>query len=294
MELFKKEPSLKFIKSTNVKKNIFKIFFFLICLTIFIITKGIPLSMEFTGGTQIEIEFETNVDIKNIYNTLNKEEKKNTKITHYNTKKNILVKIHKNIQEKKILEKINTKYKKNEKIIIKKIEYIGSELSNTLLQNCFFSLLASMLIMSLYVTIRFTFYFALGALLALIHNFIITLSFFSIFSIELNLSTISAILATLGYSINNTIVIFDRIHENIKKNTYINITDIVNKSLNQTLTRTLLTSALTLSAIIMLLIFGGDTLISFSTALIIGIISGIYSSIYVSCCFFVLKKATIL
>lgn len=284
MELFKKEPTIKFIKNTDNKKNIIKILLFLLSLIIFISIKGISLSMEFTGGTQIEIEFSSNIEILDIKNLLTKQEQKNVKITHYNTKKNILIKAHKNLQEKKILEKINIVHKK---IIIKKVEYIGSELSSTLFKNCLSSLIITMLITIVYITIRFTYSFALGALLALLHNFIITLSFFSILSIEINLATISAILAILGYSINDTVVIFDRIRENKKKYKNINTIDIVNKSLNQTLTRTILTSFLTLLSVVMLLIFGGETLVSFSIALIVGIFAGTYSSIYVSCCFFI-------
>ena len=219
---------------------------------------------------------------------LNTQEKKTIKIIQHINKR-IIIKIPKNIEVKKILYKINNLYSTNNTITLHKIDYISTETSNNIILNSIYVTFATLFIVIFYIHIRFSYLLALGSLLTLLQNMIIVIGFFSIFNLEFNLAALSATLIILGYTLNNIVVIYDQIRKNEVVHKDLNKLNIVNKSLNQTLARTILTSALTLITMLMLLIFDVETLHTFATALVIGIIAGSYSSISTSCYFYTLK-----
>ena len=165
---------------------------------------------------------------------------------------------------------------------IQRVEFIGSQVGSSLITNGILAILISLLATMLYIAIRFEYRFAISAALSMIHDPILILGIFSFFHLEFNLISLTAILTILGFSLNDTIVVYDRVRENFQKIRNASTTDILNLSINETLSRTIMTSGLTALAVVSLLIFGGATLFGFSLALIIGIVIGTYSSIYVA------------
>ena len=164
----------------------------------------------------------------------------------------------------------------------RRVENVGPKVSGELLKSGIMAISLSLLAMLIYIWIRFEWQFSIGAILALFHDVLLTLGFFSLFSLEINLSIVAAVLTIVGYSMNDTVVIFDRIRENLKKYSDIGIFDLTNVSINETLSRTIITSATTLLALVSIYIFGGEILKGFSLAMILGVIFGTYSSIYIA------------
>ncbi len=250
--------------------------------SVILLQKKINFGIEFTGGIEIELSSNNIIDIDYIKEKLNKI--KNIKIKYYGSNKNIQIKM-KEKDNKDIIPVIKNEIeKKNEEnyIEITKIEYIGSEINNETIKNSIIAIILAIILMSIYITIRFEYKAAISSVLALIHDIILILGILSLFQIEFNLSTLASILAVLGYSINDTVIIFDRIREN--KNKYKNniLFDIINISIKNTLTRTIITSLSTLFVTITLIIFGGEALFAFALVLILGIVIGTYSSIYIA------------
>ena len=169
-----------------------------------------------------------------------------------------------------------------ETVDFRRVENVGPKVSAELLQSGIIAIALSLAAMLLYIWIRFEWQFSLGAIVALFHDVIITLGVFSLFSLEINLSIVAAVLTIVGYSMNDTVVIFDRVRENLRKFSDIKIFELTNISINQTLSRTIITSATTLLALLSIFIFGGEILKGFSLAMILGVIFGTYSSIYIA------------
>ena len=164
----------------------------------------------------------------------------------------------------------------------RRVENVGPKVSSELLKSGIIAISVALLLMLIYIWIRFEWQFSLGAILALFHDVIITLGVFSLFSLEINLSIIAAVLTIVGYSMNDTVVIFDRVRENLRKYSDIKIFELTNISINETLSRTLITSITTLLALLSIFFFGGEILRGFSLAMIFGVIFGTYSSIYIA------------
>tara|TARA_Y100000590_G_scaffold352053_1_gene404467 strand:+ start:397 stop:1314 length:918 start_codon:yes stop_codon:yes gene_type:complete len=277
----------KDIKFSNFykKMNIFSII--LICLSILIlITKGLNLGVDFKGGTLIELRSEnTKVQISEIRQSLLKMNLGDVSVKKFGKENDYLVKIEiTNTNDSNFIKSINDKLESDLGSVInfRRVENVGPKVSGELLKAGLIAITLSLAAMLIYIWVRFEWQFSLGAIVALIHDVIITVGIFSFLSYEVNLSIVAAVLTIVGYSMNDTVVIFDRIRENLRKYSKISISEISNISTNETLSRTLITSVTTLLALFSIYIFGGAILKGFSFAMIVGVIVGTFSSIFVA------------
>ncbi len=256
--------------------------FCIIASLIILFTKGLNLGIDFSGGILIEARFEDSVDISKIRNIISSEIK-DVQIQS-SGEKDILIRISKSNQEQSLVVKSIQKILQQNfsNIEYRKIDYVGPQIGSELIYKGFFALLLSFIFIMIYIWIRFDWQFGLGGIFALVHDAIVTLGFFAISQLEFNLTSIASILTIIGYSINDSVVIYDRIRENIRKYKKTNLSQIINSSTNSTLSRTVLTASTTLISLLALIIFGGDVLFSFSVATFFGILIGTYSSIYIS------------
>lgn len=268
---------------TKINEITFVLSIILILISILILTNNkLNLGIEFTGGIEIEIESSNLINIDEIKKNI--DDIKNSKIKYSGSKKNIQIKI-KISKKEDIIEKIKKKIEiTNEKNYTKiiKIEYIGAEINKETIKNSINAIILSLVVMTIYLIIRFEYKTSISTVLALIHDIVLILGILSLFKIEFNLSTLAAILAVIGYSVNNSVIIFDRIRENINTNNNKKIIDIINNSINETISRTMLTSSSTLLVTLTLMIVSKETLFIFGLILTLGIIIGTYSSIYIS------------
>jgi len=280
------------ITDKNIRFSLFykKLNFLSIILTIFSIAilmfKGLNLGVDFKGGTLIEIRTEnTAIKISEIRESFLKMNLGDVTIKNFGKINDYLVKIEMNKSEdENFIKSINDKLSKDLGSVVnfRRVENVGPKVSKELLNAGLLAISLSLAAMLFYIWIRFEWQFSLGAIVALIHDVTITLGIFSLLSYEINLSIVAAILTIVGYSMNDTVVIFDRVRENLKKYSKISITEISDLSTNQTLSRTLITSVTTLLALLSIYIFGGAILKGFSFAMIVGVIVGTYSSIFVA------------
>ena len=282
--IFKIDKDIEFSKFYK-KMNILS--FILICLSILVLLiKGLNFGVDFKGGTLIEIRTENaKIDISEIRQSLLKMELGDVTVKKFGKKNDYLVKIEMtNTNDMNFIKSINSQLSSDLGSVVnfRRVENVGPKVSNELLKAGLLAITLSLAAMLIYIWIRFEWQFSLGAIIALIHDVIITVGIFSFLSYEVNLSIVAAVLTIVGYSMNDTVVIFDRIRENLKKYSKISISDISNTSTNETLSRTLITSATTLLALFSIYIFGGAILKGFSFAMIIGVIVGTYSSIFVA------------
>ncbi|RUM62341.1 MAG: protein translocase subunit SecF [Persephonella sp.] len=248
--------------------------------------KGFNLGLDFTGGTAIQIRFEKPIDIKTLRDALKDINLEDSVIQEVGKNKRdyeIRVSLKKG-SSKEIYRKVKTALDKHfpNQYEILKLDYIGAVIGKELREASIYSIIAVMVAILVYVAYRFEPVFAIGAIVPLFHDALITMGIFSAFSIEVDLSVIAAILTVLGYSLNDTIIIFDRIRENIRIRGKKNLLLLINQSINENLSRTVITSGTTLFSVLALYLFGGESLKNFSLALLIGIIVGTYSSIYVA------------
>ncbi|MEY3415348.1 MAG: protein translocase subunit SecF [Candidatus Fonsibacter ubiquis] len=247
---------------------------------ILIFSKGLNLGVDFKGGTTIEIRLEKKMDIEKIRNSLSKSKINNFSVKEFGTANDLLIYTDNSISPndiKNILEK-----DLKEKITIRKIETVGPKVGSELIKSAIYSVLLCLIAIFLYLWFRFEWQFSLGGIVALFHDLIITVGVFALLGLQFDLSIIAALLTILGYSINDTVIIYDRIRENLKKDSSSELSILVNESLNNTLSRTLKTSGTTLLSIVAVLIFGGEVLRGFAFAITFGIIIGTYSSIYIA------------
>jgi len=267
------------------KLNIFSLI--LIALSIsFLLFKGLNLGVDFKGGTLIEIRTEnSNINIAEIRQSFLNMNLGDVTVKKFGQKNDYLVKIEmKETDDENFIKSINDKLSSDlgSQINFRRVENVGPKVSNELLRDGLLAISLSLAAMLFYIWIRFEWQFSLGAILALVHDVIVTLGIFSLLTYEINLSIVAAVLTIVGYSMNDTVVIFDRIRENLKKYSKISTSDICDTSINQTLSRTLITSVTTLLALLSIYIFGGEILKGFSFAMIVGVIVGTYSSIFVA------------
>ena len=265
--------------------NIFSLIIFLLSI-IFIIFKGLNYGIDFKGGTLIELRVDKNTtNISDIRSAFRNMDLGDVNIKEFGKKGDYLIKIEKTNENKadfiaKIKKDISLDLQTE--ISFRRVEKVGPKVSSELLEAGILAISLSLFAMLFYIWIRFEWQFSLGSIIALFHDVIITLGIFSILSLEINLSIIAAVLTIVGYSMNDTVVIYDRIRENLSKFTKISINDISNLSINETLSRTIITSVTTLLALASIFILGGEILKGFSFAMILGVIIGTYSSIFVA------------
>ena len=254
----------------------------IICLASIVI-KGFNFGIDFSSGYIVQLKFDKQISIVNIENKFSESNIEDVTVQLYGSSKDVLIKL----KDEEIFKKNNINNFLNdifsdESFTISKLEYVGAQVGSELREKGEWAMLIALFSILIYVAIRFELIYGLGAITALIHDVIITLGVFSFLDLTFDLSVLAAILAVIGYSLNDSIVVFDRIRENNIILRKLSILDVLDKSINQTLSRTLVTSLTTLLVIISLLIFGGDAVKNFSIAMFIGIIVGTYSSIFVA------------
>jgi len=282
--IFKVSEKINFVQFYK-KFNLFSLIAIIISL-IFISFKGLNLGVDFKGGTLIEIRTEnTEVYIGEIRESFIKMNLGDVTVKKFGNENDYLVKIEStNADDNNFIKSIKDQLSKDlgSEVNFRRVENVGPKVSAELLKTGLLAIVLSLAAMLFYIWIRFEWQFSLGAIIAIIHDVIITVGIFSLLSYEINLSIVAAVLTIVGYSMNDTVVIFDRIRENLKKYSKISINEISNISTNETLSRTLITSVTTLLALLSIYIFGGEILKGFSFAMIVGVIIGTYSSIFVA------------
>ena len=244
--------------------------------------KGLTLGLDFSGGTLVEVTYETPVELESIRNTLISNGYEDSQVVNFGTNLDVLIKVADQNGNSSIGENIYQLLENNGfKGELKRVEFVGPQVGAELRDQGGLGMLVALFMILMYVAFRFQYKFALGAVTALGHDVVIILGLFSIFSWDFDLTVLAALLAVIGYSLNDTIVVSDRIRENFRTQRELDPIEMVDLSLNQTLGRTVVTSFTTLLVLFALFIFGGEMIKGFSLALILGVLVGTYSSIYV-------------
>ena len=265
--------------------NILSLFIFIISV-LFILFKGLNYGIDFKGGTLIELRSDNkNINISEIRSSLNSMNLGDVNVKEFGKGGDFLIKVE---QKTESNNQLIPEIKKtlinnlNAEINFRRVENVGPKVSSELLQSGIIAISLSLIAMLFYIWIRFEWQFSIGSIIALFHDVIITIGIFSILSLEINLSIIAAVLTIVGYSMNDTVVIYDRIRENLNKYNRLNISEIADLSINETLSRTIITSVTTLLALTSIFVLGGEILKGFSFAMILGVLIGTYSSIFVA------------
>lgn len=278
MEFFKKQTHINFL---GLRRWAVGLSLLLVIISAgSLVTKGLHWGLDFTGGSQLQVSFDHPAEIPLLRQRLAAAGFKDILVQSYGTSHDVLISLapHQTTQHDLSAQII----KALPGAQLKQIEFIGPQVGRELATQGALAVFIALLGIMIYIALRFEYRFAVGAAIALIHDPIVILGIFSLFGIEFNLTALAAILAVIGYSLNDTIVIFDRIRENFRKLRKGSAVEVVNLSINQTLSRTIMTSATTLLVVLSLCIFGGTMIHSFALALVIGIVVGTYSSIYVA------------
>tara|TARA_X000000950_G_scaffold287773_1_gene401559 strand:+ start:5544 stop:6452 length:909 start_codon:yes stop_codon:yes gene_type:complete len=276
----------------NIKISFLKFYkqFYLLSFLLIVISfisffsKGLNLGIDFKGGTVIEMQFDKKYSATNIREALIQQELGDVKVKEFGNNQTFLAIFEKKSGKSDFIPNVKTQLEKSltETINFRRVEMVGPKISKELTKSGIYAVLIALILMLFYIWLRFEWQFSLGSILALLHDVMLTLGAFSIIGFEFNLSIIAAILTIVGYSMNDTVVIYDRIRENLKKDDKSDLLDLINISVNETLPRTLKTSITTLLALIAIYFFGGEILRGFSFALIWGVIVGTYSSIFIA------------
>ena len=282
--MFNFRSDIKFI-------NYFRIFNFISLILIIIsigsiFYKGLNFGVDFKGGTLIELRTEsTEIRIGDVRQSFLKMNLGDVNVKKFGKENDFLIKFEGNDKNKEnFIEDIKIQLSKDigNNYSFRRVEDVGPKVSDELLKSGLIAIVLSLSAMLIYIWVRFEWQFSLGAIIALVHDVIVTIGFFSILEFEINLSIVAAVLTIVGYSMNDTVVIFDRVRENLKKYTSKTINEISNLSINETLSRTIITSLTTLLALLSIFFFGGEILKGFSFAMILGVIFGTYSSIFIA------------
>ena len=265
------------------KFNIFSLSLVIISLLL-LLFKGLNFGIDFKGGTLIELRStDSKINVSSLRDNLSQMNLGDISVKNFGNENDFLVKFENN-ENKNIIEdiKINLDKSFGNNFNFRRVENVGPKVSAELLRSGIIAISVALGLMLIYIWIRFEWQFSLGAIMALFHDVIVTLGLFSLLDLEINLSIIAAVLTIVGYSMNDTVVIFDRVRENLRKYSDIKIFELTNISINETLSRTLITSITTLLALLSIFFFGGEVLKGFSLAMIFGVIFGTYSSIYIA------------
>ena len=277
---------MKTIKFLSARKSTTIMSIILIVVSAFsLMTKGLNLGIDFTGGIQIEISFETAPNIENVRSNLASGGYDDAIVQNSGSSQDLMVRIppRNGVDNKKIGEDVIGMLQASENsVTLKSSEYISAQVGEELTEQGGLAMIFALIMIMIYIVFRFQWKFSIGAVLALIHDVMITLGIFSFFQLTFDLSVLAAILAVVGYSLNDTIVIFDRIRENFRSMRAAQTLDILNSAITQTIKRTIITSSTTLLVLLSLYVFGGSSLEGFSIALIVGVLIGTYSSIFVA------------
>ena len=280
LKLIKQNTNIQFLKYKKITLSISIIFCLISFFSLFI--NGLNFGIDFKGGSLIEVKSGQSINISNVRSRLSLLNLGDVQIQNFGSDKNILVRVEASSSENnsKVLSRITNELQSFGEI--QRTEVVGPKISSELIQKGILAIISAVGLMLFYIWIRFEWQFSLGAVLALIHDVVITIGIFSFFQIEFNLSIIAALLTIIGYSMNDTVVVYDRIRENLRKYKKQDLYDLINSSINQTLSRTVLTSFTTLLALFSLYIFGGQVIKGFTLAMIIGVFIGTYSSTFIA------------
>ena len=250
-----------------------------------LIFKGLNFGIDFKGGTLIELRAsDTKINVSSLRDRFNQMDLGDISVKKFGNDTDFLIKFENKDNKKNVIEEVKNNLNSSfgNSFEFRRVENVGPKVSAELLRSGIIAISVALILMLIYIWIRFEWQFSLGAILALFHDVVVTLGLFSILSLEINLSIIAAVLTIVGYSMNDTVVIFDRVRENLRKYSDIKIFELTNISINETLSRTLITSITTLLALLSIFFFGGEILKGFSLAMIFGVIFGTYSSIYIA------------
>jgi preprotein translocase subunit SecF len=284
MQLFKKATNIDFM---GTRKGAIGLSLALIVVSLLSLGfRGLNFGIDFTGGTLIEVGYPETADLAQIRATLSETEFGDAVVQHFGTTRDVLVRLasREDISKAELSSRLIRSLRQSSSVELemRRVEFVGPQVGEELTEDGGLAMLIALFAILMYVGFRFEYRFAVGSVAALVHDVVITLGIFSILGLDFDLPVLAAVLAVIGYSLNDTIVVFDRIRENFRKIRKGTAVEIVNASLNQTLSRTLVTSLTTLLVLVALFLLGGELIRGFSTALIIGVLVGTYSSIYIA------------
>jgi preprotein translocase subunit SecF len=283
MEFFHKVTRFPFMRTRKVWYGLSAL---LIAASLgLVVLRGLNLGIDFTGGVNVETNFAQSPNIDRLRAALAKADVNVAQVQAFGSSRDILVRLapDPNVKGEQIGAKILDVFKTvDPEVKLQSTEVVGPQVGKELFEHGAWALVATLVLIMIYVLARFTFKLAVGAILAVLHDPICVIGFFALSQMTFDLTAISAILAVIGYSLNDTVIVFDRVRERARNARKLAVSQVIDESINQTLSRTLMTKLVTLLVVVFLLIFGGETLHGFSAALVIGIIAGTYSSIYIS------------
>lgn len=284
MEFFKADTHIDFMDKRGLVAVLLAV---LIAISLgSLLFRGLALGLDFTGGTLIEVSYTTPVDLAQARKALADGGFDDAVVQHFGSPRDVIVRLAPRSGEDsaEFSSRVLTMLQQGspDTVKMRRVEYVGSQVGGELTEQGGLAMLFALIGILIYVALRFEWRFSLGAVLATLHDTIFTLGFFSLFRIEFDLTVMAAVLAVIGYSLNDTIVVFDRIRENFRRMRTGAVVDVMNVSINQTLSRTIMTSGTTMLVVVALFVFGGQVVHGFALALIVGILIGTVSSIYVA------------
>jgi preprotein translocase subunit SecF len=288
MEIIKKQTHINFMGKFPVTLALSGILI-LISIVSVLLHGGLKYGIDFSGGTLVQLKFQNPPALDTIREGLKEISLGESTIQEFGNPTDILIRIQKSEEKleeagSRVKNSLNEKFPGNE-IIVERVEMVGPKVGRDLREKALLSILYAIIGIVIYISWRFEFQYAIAAIIALIHDVLLTMGAFSIFDKEFTLVIVAAFLTIIGYSLNDTIVVFDRIRENLRRRGKVSIFDIINTSINQTLSRTLLTSGTTLLVVMALFFLGGEIIHDFSFALLFGVVVGTYSSIFIASVF---------
>lgn len=284
MQLLKNVPTINFMRLR--KQAIMVSGIVLVLFVVSLVGKGLNLGIDFTGGTLIEAGYQESADLERVRAELEKNGFDDAVVQHFGTSREVLVRLapREDMSSAQLSTRLLDVLKNtsDKSVEMRRVEFVGPQIGDELIEKGGLAMLTALGFILVYVALRFEKRFALGAVAALVHDVIFTMGIFSLLGLEFDLTVLAAILAVIGYSLNDTIVVFDRVRENFRIMRKGTPEEVMNTSINQTLSRTLMTSLTTLLVLIALFVFGGELIHGFATALIVGVVVGTYSSIYIA------------
>ena len=284
MELFRIKKDIPFMSYGRITTAI-SLITFILAVT-FLVTKGLHFGVDFTGGTVMEVNYPQSANIDNIRKAVDRIGLKDVTVQNFGTSRDVLIRLplKKDMSIAQLSETVTKALQTDDpKAEIRRVESVGSQVGDELFSNGGLALLLVCAGIMIYLAIRFEWRFAVAAIIANMHDVVIILGFFAYFQWEFNLTVLAAILAVLGYSVNESVVVFDRVRENFRKMRKASVVEVIDNAITRTMSRTVITHVMTQTMVGSMLLFGGEVLHNFALALTIGILFGIYSSVLVAC-----------
>jgi len=292
MQLLKQSLNIDFLGRRKIAWTISIVL--LLASIVSLSTRGLNLGIDFTGGTIVEVGYSQNVELAPVREALAAAQFDDVIVQHFGTAKDILIRLpaSESVKAAEISNQVLRALESTGELSMRRVEFVGPQVGDELRDDGGLAVLYALVAILIYVMLRFEFRFSLGAVAALIHDVLLTVGFFSITPAPFDLTVLAAVLAVIGYSLNDTIVVFDRIRENFRKMRKATPLEVINGSVNQTLSRTIMTSLTTLFVLLALFFVGGEVIHSFALALLVGVLIGTYSSIYIASSLLVLLNVT--